>query len=113
MQMMKTGGQTSRCVLTVLNNFGSTGWGRWTPRWLVTWYFWKRVTLIQYLEDLPSAVAAQERASPSPSALDRRAPDAWSFGLRLNHTICFPGAPARSRQIMGLLSPHSHMSQSL
>ena len=53
------------------------------------------------------------RASPSPSSLDRRAPDAWSFGLRLNHTICFPGAPAHSRQIMGLLSPHSHMSQSL
>ena len=52
-------------------------------------------------------------ANPSASALDRQVPGAWAFRLRLNHTICFPGAPARSRQIMGLLSPHSHMSQSL
>ena len=52
-------------------------------------------------------------ADPSASAPDRQVPGAWAFRLRLNHTICFPGAPARSRQIMGLLSPHSHMSQSL
>ena len=61
MQMMKTGGPTSRCVQLV-----SPGRGRWTPRGLVTWYFWKRVALMQYLEDLPSAVAAQEAQIPQP-----------------------------------------------
>ena len=98
---------------TALNNSGSAGRGRWTPRWLVTWYFWKGVALIQYLEDLPSAVAAQEGQVPHPLPWTIEPLMLWSFGLRLNHTICFPGAPARSRQIMGLLSPHSHMSQSL